>query len=212
MSSTPSSLQPPPDAERRQLYSALVALCRKRGLGKVTSDQIARQAGLNPGVFDRHFADADDCFAQYLIDACLSFIQRAEAATEDVQNWTSRLRAVVNEIVSFLHADEDRAHMLLSEAPAAGPRGSLVRDEALAKLADLIDSGRDLMDDPAALTRITAEAISGALFNQMRLLQERGELEHAREFVPQLMYFLVLPYLGREAATQELSRPPMPGT
>jgi len=204
------SLRHPPEAEpeRQQIHAGLVAVCRDHGLCKATVEQVVMRSGLDCDAFTRHFADLDDCFADYLADACGPLFDGARMAVEGADRWRLQLRGAVYEIIRFLAADQDRAHMLLVETRAAGPRGSLVRDQAFEEMVDFIDRGRLLMDDPTALTRVTAEALAGALVRQLELLQTDAGLKAAAEVVPQLMYFLVLPYLGQRAAIEELSKPP----
>ncbi len=210
MSSPASSLQRRPDAERQQIYEALVEVCREGGLARATSERVIERAEVDRAAFARHFSDLDDCFAQYIRDACEGFLGRARAALEATEDWRTQLRTVVHEMVEFWGEDEGRAHMLLVETFAAGPLGGPIGDQMLEMMVDLIDRGRLLMEDPTALTRVTAEAMAGALLHQMHLLQVEGSLDEAGRLVPQLMYFLVLPYLGVEAAVEELSWPPIP--
>lgn len=210
MSSPAPSLQHRPEAERQQIHNALVEVCRERGLGAATREQVIERAGLDRSSFDRHFSDVDDCFAEYLRDACGPFLGKARTEMESAEDWRTQLRTVIYGMVRFWGEDTGRAHMLLVETYAAGPLGIGIRDQVLETMVDLIDRGRGLMDDPAELTRLTAEAMAGALFNQMHLLQAGGKLDEADRLVPQLMYFLVLPYCGVEAAIEELSQPPLP--
>jgi len=210
MSSPAPSLQRRPEAERRRIHNALVEVCREGGLGAATPERVIERAGLDRAAFDRHFADLDDCFAQYVGDACGPFIDHVPAAMDTAEAWRAHLRAVIYEMVRFWRADEARAHMLLVETYACGPLAALIRDQVMETMVDLIDHGRRLMDDPTALTRVTAEATAGALFNQMHLLQAQANLDQADQVVPQLMYFLVLPYLGVETAIDELALPPLP--
>jgi AcrR family transcriptional regulator len=210
MSSPAPSLQRRLEAERQRIHDALVEVCRERGLGAATLGRVIERAGVDRAAFDRHFADLDDCFAQYVSDACASFIHYLPATMDTAEDWRAQLRAVIYEMVRFWRADEARAHMLLVETYAAGPLAALIRDQVMERMVDLIDHGRRLMDDPTALTRVTAEATAGALFNQMHLLQAQAKLDDADQLVPQLMYFLVLPYLGVEVAADELSLPPLP--
>lgn len=209
MSSSIPSLRRP-EAERRQIYAALVEVCRESGLPRVSIEQVVERAGVDRSAFDRHFSDLDDCFAQYLCDARACFNKSVSAAMSSAEDWRSELRVVVYELARFYRADEGRAHMLLVETLAAGPLGCLIRDQALETLVDLIDRGRLLMDDPSILTRMTAEAMAGGLFNQMHLALGQGRLDATDELVPQLMYCIVLPYIGTEAAVDELSMPRLP--
>jgi len=210
VSSPASSLQHRPEAERQRIYDALVDACGEGGLGAVTLERVIERSGVGRSGFDRCFSDLDDCFAQYICDASAPLIARAREAVTAAAAWRAQLRAVLYEMVRFLSADEARAQMLVAETLAAGPQAGRVRDRLQEAMVDLVDRGRGAMDDPSTLTRVTAEAMSGALFNQMHLAQQQGALGEADELVPQLMYFLVLPYLGVEAAIEELSLSSLP--
>jgi hypothetical protein len=52
--------------------------------------------------------------------------------------------------------------------------------------------------------------VVGGIFSQIMIVVSRGE-EVRQEAVPQMMYAVVLPYLGHEAALEELNIPPPGG-
>jgi hypothetical protein len=76
-------------------------------------------------------------------------------------------------------------------------------------LVDLIDEGRTEQDAPASLTRVTAEALGGAILHELRRAARAGSPPES-ELVPTLMYMAVLPYGGADAAAEELRTPPPP--
>lgn len=208
MSSPAPSLRRRPEAERRQIYAALVDVCLERGFPGASLELVIERAAVDRPTFNRHFSDLGDCFGQYIAEALIAFVDEIEVAAADEEAWRTQVRNAVQAMVRFCRADEARAHMLLVETLAAGPLGQLIRDRALEKVTEVIDRGRLLMDDPTLLTRLTAEAMAGALFSQMHRTMEQGILGEADDLVPQLMYCVVLPYLGVEAAVEELSPPP----
>lgn len=83
-------------------------------------------------------------------------------------------------------------------------------EEEVEGLADLIDEGRVEPDAPASLTRVTAEALGGAIVHDLCLAARTGAPSES-ELVPTLMYMAVLPYMGADAAAEELRIPPPPG-
>jgi hypothetical protein len=50
--------------------------------------------------------------------------------------------------------------------------------------------------------------MGGAIFNQIRIELEKGEAGDLTQLVPKLMYAAVQPYLGPEAAMEDLNRAP----
>jgi AcrR family transcriptional regulator len=77
------------------------------------------------------------------------------------------------------------------------------------ELVELIDEGRGEPEAPRSLTRVTAEALGGAIFHELSLAARAGAPPES-ELVPGLMYLAVLPYAGVDAATEELRTPPPP--
>lgn len=208
MSSSPTRPAPPPDQERRQILDALAEVCVRNGYRRASVESVVEEAETTRAAFDRHFTDLEDCFTSYTLETREAFLVEVGAAVLRHSGWREQMRAAAYAIVRFWQKDVRRARMILIEIHSAGPRAQLVRDEGMQMMVSLIDQGRSVMSDPDLLTRATAEAVAGAITNQMRLVLERGEVDHAQEHVPGLMYSVVLPYLGSEAALEELEIPP----
>jgi len=136
--------------------------------------------------------------------------RRAEAARAGVDGWRPRLRVTAYALYRYLEED-DRRRLLLAELRTAGERSELLVGAEIEELADLIDEGRYGPEAPASLTRVTAEALGGAIFHELFLAAAReGSPPPESELVPMLMYAAVLPYAGAAAAAEELRIPPPP--
>lgn len=110
------------------------------------------------------------------------------------ERWRSRLRASTYALYRLLQEDERLAPSIGVEA-----------------LAELIDEGRALPTAPATLTHVTAEALGGAIFHELRRAAAReGSAPRESELVPMLMYTAVLPYAGVDSAAEEIGIPPPP--
>jgi AcrR family transcriptional regulator len=188
--------------------SALPALCRERGFRNLTVADICRRAAISEAEFNRSYSDLEDCFTQLYEDFSREFLLRMLAAFDADLTWREQIRAVAYSFLGYLEEDPDRAHFTVVDALNAGERAQLVRDSVFAALFALIDQGRSEPGAPAGLTPATAESVGGAIFLQMRLAIEAGRFEELEGTVPQMMYQVVLPYLGPEAAAEELEIPP----
>lgn len=112
-------------------------------------------------------------------------------ARTGLEDWRPRLRSAV--------------YSLYRERPA------LLCEGGSGGLAELIDEGRAAPTTPASVTRVTAEALAGAIFHELCLAAAReGSRPVESELVPTLMFSAVLPYVGAEAAAEELRIPPPP--
>jgi hypothetical protein len=93
-----------------------------------------------------------------------------------------------------------------------GERPAPPREGQVEGLVDLIDAGRAEPAAPPTLTRVTAEALGGAILQELWLTACRqGSPPPESELVPMLMYAAVLPYAGEASAAEELRIPPPPG-
>lgn len=135
----------------------------------------------------------------------------AEAARGDLREWRARLRVTTYTLYRFLGEDDRRRHRLLVELRIAGERPAQLIAEEIEAFAGLIDEGRALPSAPPSLTRATAEAVGGAVFHELYLVTaRRGPLPAEGALIPLLLYSVVLPYLGADAASEELRTPPPP--
>lgn len=208
MSSCTTRPAHPPEAERRQIFAALVEVCLRDGYRGASVEKVSEAAGITPADFERHFTDLEDAFTAYLLEGREGFYKAVGEAVLATSDWREQIRAAGFGMLRYWREDEPRARMMLIEVHSAGPRAQLVRDEGMEAMFELIDQGRREMPDPDLLSRATAEAVGGAVYNQMRTALERDELDRGEEMIEQLMYTVVLPYLGTEAALEELGSPP----
>ena len=168
------------------------------------------RAKVDRQTFERNFADLQECFVDVLAELSEQFLRAVAEAYSSESRWRSQIRAVAYAMLEFLIEDAYRARILFVESPFGGDRAQLIRDQGLEAMYELIDRGRLQLADPDRVSRATAEAIGGTIFNRIHTAIGQGDLEVGTAMVPELMYTVVLPYLGVEAALEELSIPPPP--
>jgi AcrR family transcriptional regulator len=201
----------PQSDQRARVHDALIDLCFERGFKNVELASLLARAEVDRPAFARHFADLEDCFFQVFEIEVDRYQREAAPAPEPLADWRSRVRATAYALYRFLAADERLSRFVLVESRVAGERTQVFAGLQIEALFDLIDEGRQELDDPDYITRATAEAIGGGVFNQLYAVIGRGApLPPEGEIVPQLMYCIVLPYAGRAAAHEELAIPPPP--
>ncbi len=188
---------------------ALIDLCHERGFAELTVEGLCLRAGVERTEFEGRYSDLEDCFAQVYGECADQFLARVTAAFESREGWRDQLRAAAYATLLHLEEDPARATFTVVEALNAGERAQLVRERVFETLLGFIDRGRLEPDAPASVTTATAESLNGAVFQQMRVAIERHQGHRYVEVLPQLMYAVVLTYVGPEAAEEELEiRPP----
>ncbi len=192
-------------SERGRLVEALIEVAAEHGYGATTIERVLERAGLDRPAFDRHFRGKYDLFLSAWQDLNEECLQAIMAAYESQEEWSDRLRAVAVRVVDGLAADPSRAAFGV-EVLAAGDAARARRDMTMRVLAALIDAGRHEMDDPEQVSHTTAEAIAGSAYGQVYSRVVSGAADELPALIPQLMSAAVLPYLGIDAALEELSR------
>jgi AcrR family transcriptional regulator len=197
-----------PEEEVRRLREALLDLCVQRGYADLTLEELLERAGVDRAAFNRHYADLDALFAAVLEEVYAEFFARATAAVAGQSGWRDRMRATAYALLRFLRSDERVARIAAVEAQHAGEGAQRLFLQTFNRLVDLIDEGSAEADGPDSPSRATALGVGGVVFARIQEAVAEGELGLGEEEIPQLMYAAVFPYLGAEAAEEELRTPP----
>lgn len=191
-------------------HRPLIELCHERGYAGLTLEALCARARVDPADFERRYADLEDCFCASFERELDLLLAEFAAVLAGANGWRQRLRAVAYAFHRWLVADPARTHLMVIEIRTAGERAQLVQWGGIQRMIDLLDEGRTQVDDPDRLSKATAESLAGGILTQLYAAVGKGPLGPEARLVPELMYSAVLPYLGPEAAAEELTIAPPP--
>jgi len=194
------------ETERARLLEGFIEAVAELGYQGTSLEEILIAADIDPEAFHRHFADKEEGFLaawEFITDRCLP---RALAAFSAEDVWHEQMRAVGEAVFGYLMEFPAHARILYVEGPLAGEAARALVERNVDIYTELIDGGRRELDDPESLTRATAEGLAGAVYEQVSIHLARGSADDLPQLLPQLMFMVVRPYLGYEAAMRELQR------
>jgi AcrR family transcriptional regulator len=198
----------PPDlvqaVQRERLLAAMLCAVGELGYRDLTVQDVLSRAGISRPTFYEQFEDKEDCFLAAFDAAAARLRRRIDtAAAEAGAGWRDRMRAGLEELLSFIDDESDAARTVLVEARASSPTGLRRRDELLDGFAGCIDGmvRAELPEPPSA---IAAAGVVGGIESVLYTRLQRGETNDLESLMPSLMYFAVLTYAGHEAAGEEL--------
>jgi AcrR family transcriptional regulator len=194
--------------EQGRLREALLDLCVEQGYADLRLEAVLERAGVDSVTFHRDYVDLDALFAAVLGQVYGEFFERAQDAVEGQVGWRDRMRATAYALLRFLRADERVARLAAVEAQHGGEGALRLFVQTFNRLVDLLDEGSAEAGGPDSLSRATALGIGGVVFARVQEAVAEGELGLGEEEIPELMYAAVFPYLGAEAADEELHIPP----
>jgi AcrR family transcriptional regulator len=193
--------------QRERLIVAMLMAASELGYREVNVQSVIDRAGVSRPTFYEHFANKEDCFLAAFDTTAARLQDRVgEAAREGGDCWRSRLRLGLKALLDFAVKDPDAARTLIVEARAGSTAAVQRRDDMLDYFTNRIDGkGRELLPDSPTHSAITAAGIIGGVESILYARLNKGEVEDLNALLPSLMYFVVLPYEGHEAASEELA-------
>lgn len=197
------------DPARDRIATAIVDLVGEHGFAAVGVEAVCERANVNRSHFDRCFADLEDCFLSVHDEVAAEFCERVTAAHEAATSWHDRVWAAGWAAMRFLQEDPLRARYLLVEVNGAGNGAQVRRDRIMQGCADLLDGGRGESGKRGPMSRCTAEIAAGAIYGTVLTKLEAGSIERGEEFLSELIYMAVMPYLGARVAEDELLVQPL---
>jgi AcrR family transcriptional regulator len=197
-------------AERERIREAMLDLVTKQGYAETSVRQVLEHAGVSRADFRRLFAGMEDCFLQVYEETVKHFNQCVFSAFESEEGWRDGLRAAGYAAARWIrdHPRETRYGTL--EVMAAGEFAHGHHEATLRRFTEMIDAGRKQLDQPDSVSPMMAEGVIGGIVGILTKNLRRRTRVRSEDLVPDLMYLAVRPYLGHEAAREELSIPPPP--
>jgi AcrR family transcriptional regulator len=191
--------------EERILWS-MVRVLSEKGPDSVTVSEVIRRAGVSRSAFYELFENVEDCvFAAYerVIDALFSYVARAY---EGPGPWPLRLRRALSALLEAFSAEPEVARMATVEVPATEPEGRRRYHDAIDRFVPLIREGRSYARGevalPPDLERMAVASFEAVLSDEVAA----GRTAQLPDLLPDLLFTVLTPYVGPEAASAEVRR------
>jgi AcrR family transcriptional regulator len=193
--------------QRERLIAAMLRAASELGYRETNVQDVIERAGVSRPTFYEHFANKEACFLTAFDATATRLRDRVATATaKGGSNLRDRLRFGLETILHFAATERDAARTLVVEARAASAEAVMRRDDLLDHFADCIDAQvRELLPGAPSYSPVTAAGIVGGIEALLYSRLNKGELEDFDSLLPSMMYFLVLPFEGHAAASEELA-------
>ncbi|HEU4943608.1 MAG TPA: TetR/AcrR family transcriptional regulator [Solirubrobacterales bacterium] len=195
-------------SQRERLREAMIRVAAAKGFEATTVADVVEIAGVTEETFYGMFEDKQACFLEAydaVIDVLVAHVTSAfEAAAGEP--WPDRIAAGLRALVQLLAAEADIARMAMVEVTAAGDDARERYRAALGRFTPFLEEGRAYSGQGDELPPDTARfAIGGAtsmIFDEIRA----GRGPELERILPDLVFAVLMPYLGPEAAEDEMRR------
>jgi len=188
--------------QRERILRAVADVASVAGYSAMSVEDIIATAGVSRRTFYDHFKSKDDAFlAEYDVISG-GLIERVTAVYDPSLSLAERAENCLNSVMDYFCEDPAFADMCIVEVLAAGPAAIERRDNSLRALAKIIDEAAKELPKRTLPPAITSQAIVGGIYEVMYSRILRGELEQLPGLVPDMVYALLLPFVGREDAAE----------
>jgi AcrR family transcriptional regulator len=194
------------ESQRNRIHQAMIEVVSERGYPETRVVDVIGVAGVSRKTFYELFESKEDCFLE-TYDALLgNLIGEARNAFEENAGapWAERIAAALEALLTHLAAHADEARFSIVEVLAAGPKALARRDAALRQFTGFLEAGRS--EASMELPGITSLAIAGGVNELLYSEILHGAVAHLPSRLPDLVFWVALPFLGPEDATAQRER------
>jgi AcrR family transcriptional regulator len=195
-------------SERERLLEAMVRMSAAKGYEATTVADVVEYAGVTRETFDEMFESKEACFLEAydaVFDVLVAHVTAAFEAASD-ESWPEQIAAGLTALVELLAMESDIARMAMVEATAAGDDARERYRAMFTRFTPFLEQGRTYSGQGEELPADTARfAVGGAasmIFDEVRA----GRGPELKRLLPDLVFAVLMPYLGPEAAEEEMQR------
>lgn len=195
-------------SQRERVLEAVVRVAAAKGYEATTVQDVIEFAGVSQETFDTMFGGKEDCFLEAyeaVFDVLIAHVTAGFEAASD-EPWPEQIAAGLRSLVELLSMEADIARMAMVEVTAAGDDARERYRAMLTRFTPFLEQGRTYSGQGDELPADTARfAIGGAtsmIFDEIRA----GRGPELKRILPDLVFAVLMPYLGSEAAEDEMRR------
>jgi AcrR family transcriptional regulator len=186
--------------QRVRIISALVQETSEKGFKATTIADIVKRAGVSRKTFYENFNSKENCFLAAQEHAMLTALNRVVEAAGTDQSWPRRVRSGLAAFLEYVAEEPALAKTCMVEALAVSPSSMGYYEESQQAFVSLFRLGRDVSIQGKELPETLEEAIVGGVFWIVYQRLVTAEAETITELLPELVEFVLTPYLGPEVA------------
>jgi AcrR family transcriptional regulator len=194
------------ESQRNRIHQAMIEVVSERGYPETRVVDVIGVAGVSRKTFYELFDSKEDCFLAAYDVLLENLLGEAGNAFESKPGapWAERMGAALEALLAHLAAHPEEARFAIVEVLAAGPKALARRDAALRQFTGFLESGR--AETTVELPGITSIAIAGGINELLYSEILHGAVGRLPSRLPDLMFWVTLPFLGAEGAMAERER------
>lgn len=193
------------ESRRQSLLEAMARVAGAQGYRATSVADVVTEAGASRSTFYKHFDDKHDCFLAAYDMVTERVVREVIASCDGEEDWLERVRTGLRTIVEMFALDPELARTAIVEVSAAGADARQRHWNAVSRFTEFLEDGKEVAGErelPENIALMAAGAVSGLIFDELLT----GRAERLPQLLPDLLFALLVPYIGPGAATEEMRR------
>lgn len=193
------------ETRRQLILEAMVRVVGRQGYKATSVADVIAEANVSRTTFYKHFEDKQECFLAAYDMVTERVMDEVISSCNGEQTWLERVRIGLTTIVEMFALDPQLARTAIVEVAAAGADARQRHWNAITRFTEFLEDGEELAegrDLPDNIALMAAGAVSGLIFDELLT----GRAERLPQLLPDLLFALLVPYIGPGAATEEMRR------
>jgi AcrR family transcriptional regulator len=195
----------PPEPRRQPILAAMIRVVGAKGYKNTAVADVIVEAETSRTTFYKYFDDKHDCFLAAYEMLVEQVFAEVVAECDGAQSWLQRVENGLATIVRLFALDPELARTAVVEVAAAGADARQLHWDAVARFTEYLEGGRELSDGrelPENISLMSAGAVSGLIFDELLA----GRADQLPERLPDLLFAMLVPYVGPQVAAAEMRR------
>jgi AcrR family transcriptional regulator len=193
------------ETRRQFILEAMVRVVGRKGYKATSVADVIEEANVSRTTFYKHFEDKHECFLAAYDLVVERVLHEVIVNCDGKQDWLVRVRIGLATIVEMFALDPELARTAIVEVAAAGADARRRHWNAITRFTEFLEDGKELADGrelPDNIALMAAGAVSGLIFDELLT----GRAERLPELLPDLLFAMLVPYIGPGAATEEMRK------
>jgi AcrR family transcriptional regulator len=193
------------ESRRQLILDAMIRVVGRKGYKLTSVADVIEEAGTTRTTFYKHFEDKQECFLAAYDQVVERVVGEVVASCNGSESWLERVRKGLETIVGLFAVDPELARTAIVEVAAAGADARQLHWNAINRFTEFLEDGKDLAHGhelPENIALMAAGAVSGLIFDELLT----GRAERLPELLPDLLFAMLVPYIGPRAAAEEMRR------
>jgi AcrR family transcriptional regulator len=183
----------------------MVRVAAEKGYAAATVAEVVDVAGVSTATFYELFEDKEDCFLEsfgVVTDVVVAHVSDAYEAASGAP-WPERVTAALRALLELLASEADIARLTMVEVGGAGEPARERYGLMLSRFTSFFEEGREYSGQeglPPDTARFAVGAATSLIFDEIRA----GRGAELEKLLPDLVFVVLVPYLGTDAAEEQM--------